>query len=169
MSEQELVKRPTPPPPIVNPETGELLNLRDAGDDDLATYIADCREFEGKLRLAKRAVGDELLGRMDRNASWTLRAGPYKVSGRSPQPETEWDTAALDEVLDILERDDLISAAARVAAVEPVKTLTTHRSGINAIRKSLAGNQAALELIDECEQEIEKPRPMPSVKRETAL
>jgi hypothetical protein len=119
---------------LVNPATGEPLSL-DSPSPELGRYLADLREFESVLREFKRLVSRELLSRMDREASWTLRADELKIVGQSPAPSEEWDGAELRQAL--LEHVDAgrLSVEAVDAAVETIISYKTRKAGITALRK----------------------------------
>ena len=143
-----------PVPEFANPITGEVLTLA-SPNADLGRYLADLREFEGRVREYKRAVTDELLARMDRSASWTVHAEGVKLSGASPQPSEEWDGPALREALLDLVDEGVLSIEAVDAAVETVVSYKPRKAGINALRK--LGGRAA-ELVAEHRREVEKQR-----------
>lgn len=127
---------------VLNPVNGEVLTL-DAKSDQLGAYLADVREFEFLMRESKRAVTQELLARMDKNASWTMSLPGWKLSSRSSAKEEAWDGAELRTALLDLVDEDVISIEAVDAAVETVVTYKPRKVGINNLRK-LGGRVAAV-------------------------
>jgi hypothetical protein len=119
---------------LVNPATGEALTL-ESPSPDLGRYLADIREIESVVREHKRIVSRELLARMDRTASWTLRAEGLKIVGQSPAPPEEWDGAELRQAL--LKHVDAgrLSVEAVDAAVETIISYKPRKAGITALRK----------------------------------
>jgi len=149
---------------VVDQQTGQMLNVAEAEVDDLALYLDGVRELERQLGIAKRHVGEEVLRRMDQDGSWTLRAGPYKLQGRSPAPTVGYDAEALEKALRRLVRSKAISkdAAARALRVEKVIVRTVQKQGVNALLK-LGGKVA--EAVKACGTEQEASRGIPSVSR----
>lgn len=115
--------------------TGEVLDVENATTDELAGYLAGARDFEGRVRAAKRTVADELLARMDRAAQWTVVAGAFKVSGDSPAAKVTYDGEALAADLDQLVADDLLAPNAAANAVERVTSWKVSQAGVNALLK----------------------------------
>lgn len=119
---------------FANPLSGEVLTLA-SPSDDLGRYLADLREFESVLREHKKMVTRELLGRMDKQASWTQHFAGLKLTGQSPQPGEEWDGAELREALLKLVDEGKLSIEAVDAAVETVVSYNVKKAGVNKLRK----------------------------------
>lgn len=120
------VDRPLPLPP--NPITGEVLDLRTAADVDLASWLDAVRGMEQAQRAAKKVVQDELLRRMDRNASYTIREGDFQITGDSPKPQVHYDVEPLAADLDELVRGGLLTEEARARViVETVERKVSQR------------------------------------------
>lgn len=141
-------------PAVLNPITGEVVAL-DAPTDHLGEWLDNVRDFEGAIREQKAAVTAELLRRMDNEATWTVHAGPFKLTGRSPEPETVYDAARLRAVLEQLVADDLISERAMNEACEPIVELKPRKAGIAKLLK-LGG--AVRRLIEQCAEDREPTR-----------
>lgn len=127
---------------FANPLTGEVLCLT-SPSLELGRYLADIREFESVIREHKRMVSRELLARMDKSASWTMRLEGVTITGQSPAPAEEWDGAELREALLALVDDGLLTIEAVDAAVETVVTFKARKAGISALRK-LGGEVAGV-------------------------
>lgn len=134
------------------PLTGEALDLN-GPDGDLAAAFDQVRDLERQLAEARRVIGDELIRRMDRAASWTLRVGDFKVSAPSPEPKIEFDVESLRAVLADLVAEGVISSEAAAGALRPEVTYKPSVRGINAVRK--LGLEVAARL-DGCA--VEKPK-----------
>lgn len=145
---------------VVVPGTGEAIALN-APSEALAQALDEVRELERELRVAKQAVGAELLRRMDTQAKWTMRTDNYEVRGESPAPRTEYDVEQLMEVLDGLVNEGLLSSTAASAATTTTVSYRVSQRGVNALLK-LGGEVAAR--IAACAQEVERVRKPPSVK-----
>jgi hypothetical protein len=141
-------------PVLVNPQTGEALDLT-APTEDLASWFAAVRELELQIRERKQRVTSELLRRMDRGAAWTVRVGQFKLTAPSPAPVEEWDGVELRAALLELVDDGTLDIAAVDAAVETVITYKPRKAGITALRK-LGGRVA--ETVNGLAREAEKAR-----------
>ena len=85
-------------PTVLDRTTGELIDLAEVSTDRLGAFLASTRELESELRAAKAEVSREVHRRMDAEAKWTVRAGPYKLSGQSPD-RSEYDGEELARAL----------------------------------------------------------------------
>lgn len=74
---------------VVNPATGEILDLSGEPTDSLVELIAGAQELHRRLADFEREVGDVLLEHLDRSACWTLRVGEYEVKAPSPTAGVE--------------------------------------------------------------------------------
>lgn len=120
------LERPLPLPP--NPVTGEVLDLRTAQDVDLAAWLDAVKAMEQAQRAAKKAVQGELLRRMDRNASYTIRDGEFEITGDSPKPTVQYDVEPLAADLDELVLAGLLTEEARARViVETVERKVSQR------------------------------------------
>lgn len=119
---------------LVNPSTGELLSLRDAQSGQLAEFIEAVREWEANARLAKAVVSGELHRRMDAEAKWTLRDGPYEIVGQSPN-RVEYDVERLRTTLKELVEGEQITLEAAQAALKREVTFKPAKRGIDALLK----------------------------------
>lgn len=128
MTELELPRQ------FLNPLTGEALTLA-SPDEDLARWLADIREVESVIRENKKIVQREILSRMDRSASWTVRVPGFKLTGQSPAPVEEWDGVELRTALLGLVDEGLLTIEAVDGAVETVVAYKPRKAGIVKLRK----------------------------------
>lgn len=119
---------------IVHPLTGEQIDLS-ASDDQLAEWIDQASELERLLRNVKTAIGDELIGRMDRQAHWTLRTGRFKVTAPSPKPKVDWDVDQLQATLADFRDQGVIDEDAIDRAMKVKVTRVPQQAGLNALMK----------------------------------
>lgn len=141
------------PAPPVDPLTGELCPL-DGPTDALGTFLADVREIESRLREAKAVVTAELLARMDREGTWTVRVPGMKITGEAPG-RVEYDVEKLRTVVDELVAEGTISQEAAGRAVESRVVWVAHARGVTALRK-LGGHVTAA--LDLCVRPVDRPR-----------
>lgn len=145
---------------IVNPATGELVNL-DGPTDVLAGQLADIRELEAHLREVKRAFTAEVVARMDKavergeSKGWTVRVGPWTLKAPSPAPTVEYDVEALRHALDLLAEVDAIGDEAVDSALIPTITYKVNRTALNALAKV---NKHVAAAIAEHSREVQKDR-----------
>lgn len=140
---------------LVAPVSGDVLTL-DSPSGDLARFLLEARDLEGRLREAKRAVSAEILARMDhRGTGWTETIGDLKISGDSPAPREDWDGAELFAELNALVDEGVIGVEAVNVAVETVITYKVRARGVAILRK-LGGRVA--EVVDGCARLVERER-----------
>lgn len=147
MSGQEIVAAPTTlmqpndagEVVLRNPSTGEMVLLSDAEDSQLGAFMDAVTDWTERAQEARRVAGDELRRRMDRDASWTRYAGPWKFTAPSPAPsEAIPEPAKLRGSLEKLVTRGEFTQAALDAAL-PVKVVTTigvNRSKLTALGKA---------------------------------
>lgn len=121
------------PREVTNPATGELVTL-DAATDVLAGELEGVKELEANLRSYKRAIGDELLTRMDTEARWSWRGAGLKLQAPSPNV-VDYDGEVLWRELEPLVRDGVIGEHAFAAAVERDYAYKAKKAGITALAK----------------------------------
>lgn len=106
---------------VVDRRTGEVLDVRESSDEDLAVFIDNLDELRAELAEAQAIVDGELLSRLDRSASWTrrVRVGDveYEISAPSPDAGTEaYDEHDLEgELRKLVERGTIDESAAALA------------------------------------------------------
>lgn len=127
-----VVRQPSGDLSLIDPESGEVVDLAAAPLDLIARYRAALVDHDVDVRDAKRVLDAEVLRRMDDRATWTLEAGEYKLSSSSPTPTVEWqDPEALrDELLFLGLAPDVVDVAFPV--VEAVKP---RAAGVARLRK----------------------------------
>lgn len=122
---------------LVQPKTGELLDLKDAPTDALAEWLAAVRDIESEYREAKGVVTRELLERMDREARWTVPlSNGWKLVGDSPAPTEGFDDIPmlLNDLRELAE-EGVVSREAVEAAFPRVITFKADRSAVGRLRK----------------------------------
>lgn len=120
---------------VVHPATGEILGL-DADTADLARWLSEARELDRLMRIEKQRVTEELLDRMDREASYTLRAGDLEIKGDGPIVPTEYDAPALYVALQDYVEAGVITEEALERAVEPQPvTYKARAQGLKALAR----------------------------------
>lgn len=113
----------TTTPAVVDRTTGEVLDLADASDEQLARFCTNAQDLREELADAEAQVHRELVARLDRNASWTLRVGDptgeaqWEITAPSPSAGTEsYPPVDLErELRALVERGTITSDAARTA------------------------------------------------------
>jgi hypothetical protein len=150
----ELVEREPINEPLVHPLTGEAIDLAHAPDEEIARFLDGLKEHKAQIQEAQHIVTAEVLRRMDLDARYTRRAGPYVFNSSSPEPTVEYDALPLrEDLLELVDQRQLtIDAVDRT--VEPVVTYKVKKSGINALRKI----PAVREIIDRHGHQVEKNR-----------
>lgn len=114
-------------PAVVDRKTGEVLVLEDAPDEQLAAFCTNLQDLRAELGEAEALVHQELVARLDRNASWTLRVGDpessaqWEITAPSPTAGTEsYPEVELEVELAGLVDEGTISPDAADAALERV-------------------------------------------------
>jgi hypothetical protein len=164
MSSTDLTPHASDMPAVVDPVTGEALVLADVPTDSLALFLSNAREIDSTLREQKKAVGREILARMDKEAKWSAALGDWNVKGDGPTKPTEYDAEQLYEALGEFVDAGVITEAAREDAVERTYAYKAKHRGIQALTK-LGGGVA--EVIRAHSREVEKDRRV-SVSRRTS-
>lgn len=137
----------------VNPASGEVVNL-DGATDELGRALLEVRELEGMLRSYKARIGEEILGRMDREGVWTANLPGLKITGSSPD-RVVYDGEALRDELARLVRSGEITVEAAGRCVEVVTTYKPSARHLKALRK-IGGTVA--EAIDRHTRRDDSPR-----------
>jgi hypothetical protein len=109
------VDEPTPRL-LPNTFTGEAIDL-DASTEALAKDLLYLRELDNERKQLVRAVSDELLKRMDKEASWTLHFPGLDVSGDTKN-RREYKPDRLLKVLEELVAEGTITKDAAQKAIE---------------------------------------------------
>lgn len=150
---------------IVDPDTGERLALEEAKPEQLAAVAGRVKlaldDNAALLRDALRILGDEIIGRMDAGAEWTIRARGVKVSAPSPEARTHtWDAEQLRAILDDLVKAKVISRDAALRACAQRIENVPVAAGIAKLLKVPKAREAILM----ARREVEPPRRTASVK-----
>lgn len=125
---------------VIDPDTGEVHALEVAPSGVIARVLGMIDEALASnirsLREAKAELGDELIRRMDKTGEWTFTSKGVKVTAPSPSAGTEsWDAELLDELLDHLVDEEVITREAKLRAVEQRTELVTNLVGVRALLK----------------------------------
>ncbi|MCK9250042.1 MAG: hypothetical protein M0P31_13845 [Solirubrobacteraceae bacterium] len=124
----------TRPVEVVNPLTGELVDIAAMATDALALERNEIRAAQDAIATWRRAIDAELTARLDHEAKRSARVAGYKLSVTAPTVR-ETDALGLRTALLALAADGVLSEAAVDAAVEVVPTYKARRVGINALHK----------------------------------
>ena len=137
-------------------KTGEMLEVATAPTETLAAFILNAKEVHEEIRDAEAIVNEELIARMDRDASWTARVNDgrteYELSTTSPDAGT---TAYVPEDLErelrpLVERGTVSADAAGAALKRQVVMtldiplnlpLAETAAGLAAIEVALGDNK----------------------------
>lgn len=90
---------------VMNPATGEVIDLVDATTTDLARAVLSVGELYGELSAFRQALIDEVAGRMDTANARTEVVGNYKLTTNAPT-ESTYSVDALREALTPLTQGD---------------------------------------------------------------
>lgn len=125
---------------IVNPATGESKPLHSTEPEVIARVLGMVQaSIDDHLRAlydAKRVLGNEVIGRMDRKASWTVRAPGVEITAPSPDRGAhDWDAEKLDGILSNLVDENIIDRSAKLRAVWPDTVYKTDKRAIAALLK----------------------------------
>jgi hypothetical protein len=148
---------------LLNPSTGEVIPL-DASTEQLAEWLDQTKEWEARLRDAKRLAQGELLRRLDANARWTDLVGEFEIRAPSPSPKVVYDNDELAKTLTDLVAEGLITEEAKDAALE---LATYWKPKIGGIKKLLKLGGEVKDRVEACGQ-VESVTRYVSVKRKGA-
>jgi hypothetical protein len=129
---------------VLDTDTGEVFpTVKDAPTRVLVRTLgkiqASIDQNLAHLYEAKRALGGELIERMDRQAHWTAREPGVEIKAPSPSAGTvSWNGEKLEEILGILVEEGVIDREAKLRAVWPEVVYKTDARAITALGK-LAG------------------------------
>lgn len=145
---------------VVQPYTGEVLDLAGLSFAQLGELLDSCREWErAHLAAFKHDVQGEILRRMDERAAtgqpgaWTIRAGDYKLAGDSPD-RTEYPLDETRRELESLVRDGLLTEDAIERVIVPTGYKIARRP-LSQLLKLGGEVKARLEAV---ERPVERPR-----------
>lgn len=161
--EVEVVDGEVVPETAIVPYSGEVLDLRDASDNQLAKALDEARQFEREqLRGFKRGVEQVVLDRMDANAEWTVHTEEYTLSGDSPGL-IDYDVDELRKALARLVSEGKLSEESASKAITAKTEYTASKRGIGQLVK-LGGDVA--EAIRACERPRERRSVRLKLRRE---
>jgi hypothetical protein len=75
---------------VFHPDTGHALALSEASTPELADWKRGVREWIDRARNAVSLVDSEIVARMDRDASWTVKTPVGTLKSVSPAPEVSY-------------------------------------------------------------------------------
>lgn len=121
----------TTSPAVIDRKTGEVLDVAQASDEQLAEFCTNLQDLRGELADAEGLVHRELVARLDRNASWTLRVGDpageaqWEITAPSPAAGTEsYPVDLLEPELRALVERGTITVDAAQGALQRTLTIT---------------------------------------------
>lgn len=147
---------------VVNPLTGELVNLADATTTDLAVERDEIRSARDAISAWAKAVDGELTRRLDMEAKRSATIGDYKLQVTAPTVRQTDEVGGRAAMLKLVV-EGLLSEAAVDAAFEVVETIKARRPGINALHKH--ANERVRATIADYDREIENPTRRVTVNR----
>lgn len=166
---RELVRPPASPlapdeVTLIDPSTGEALDLATATTGQLAAYRDHVRDWETVARQAKKLTDGELLRRMDARNEHTMYEGGYKITAPASEEKTEYDSARLRELLLGLAADPEVNLDPEAVedAVQTVVTYKARKAKVEGLRKR--GGMIA-DVIEECSQVVGVERRVSVVPR----
>jgi hypothetical protein len=137
---------------IHNPATGEVLDLTGAETVDLAAAMTGLADLRADLRTYEQAIEREILRRLDRDATWTLRVGEptadrqFEITAPSPTAGTEgFDARTLQAELEQLIERGTITEQAAAGALARTLTVTVEvpfGHDLDALAKAAGGVEA---------------------------
>lgn len=89
---------PLQPQELVNPSTGQMIDLRDV--QSVAIHLDEIRQLEDRLKEAKRILGRVLAAEAERQGTQTLHLPGLKVP-ISKKREIHWDLEILKELREL--------------------------------------------------------------------
>jgi len=122
------------PVALLDPDTGELVDLADAPYALIAQTLDDVDDLRRRLTSYRAALADEVMSRMDDAASWTVHAGVFVMTSNSPTT-VEYDAPALWSALQTLAEQGRFGQAAIDRAVSQRVEFKVRANGITALRK----------------------------------
>jgi hypothetical protein len=154
----------TTPREVLNPLTGELVDLAAATTTDLAIERDEVRTARDAISTWAKAIDQELTDRLDREAKRSATVGGYKLTVTAPTVR-QTDEIGLRAALLKLVDDGVLSDAAVDAAVEVVEVVKARRSGINALHKH--ANDRVRQVAGDYDQEVPNQSRRVTVNRVT--
>ena len=148
---------------VIDPASGEVIQLAEATTTRLAALIDDSRDLESRVREMKRAVTGELCRRLDDEATLSVRLGGWKVTAQNPEV-TAYDGPALFDALHALVDQDIITLAAAEKAVEITTDYLVHANGVKALWNT--AKPPVRSAIAECRTVTANPQRRVTVTRE---
>lgn len=129
---------------VVNPATGEALDLAALDDEGLVQRIHEVRRLQQLLRELTDELSGEVLRRMDMDARYSGQVGEFVVRGDGPG-QVEYDPDGLRKALRPFVIDGVISQAAVDSAVAEKTVLKVNANGVKALLKRGDDVSAAVE------------------------
>ncbi len=138
---------------VLDPLTGELVNLITADLDDLAGWLDHVREYKRMCDQALNVVQERMYREIDPGGQWTVIRPNWKITGTSPAPTVKYDGERVYKAARKLVKDGLLTKDAAGKAVERVVSFKARVAGIQALSKISPVIAAAFE---ECSTEEPK-------------
>lgn len=151
---------------IVDIVTGEVLDARavlasagieslnEADTSELAAFVYSVSQFFSIASEAKGQASDELVARLDAEASWTHRIDDWEIKAPSPAAGSlTYDVDLLREALEELVTLRVISREAAWNALEPVRpTIEVSYRLLRDVIRALDGYELADDIFNEIAQ-----------------
>lgn len=151
---------------IVDIVTGEVIDARtvlaaagihdlsEASVGELAAFIYNSTHVYSIVSEAKGEASDEIVGRLDTEASWTRRVGEWEIKAPSPAAgSVSYDVDLLREALEVLVHARVISREAAWNALEPIRpTIEVSYRLLRDIIRALDGHETADCVFSDIEQ-----------------
>lgn len=139
---------------FVHRDTGEVVELGEADDDDLAAWLAAWKAQARIAVAALAAVEREACDRCDRAGTRTLHTGSWTIVRTSPKPPA-WDAQAVRAVLEAAVDADVLDERALDAAI-PLRPVPQQRPLMNLL--GTLPEPYRQELLDACRPAEDTPR-----------
>lgn len=97
---------------VINPDTGEALDLASASVGDLAAWRDAVKAWELSAKLAKQLVDTEVIRRMDARNEHTMYEDGFQITAPASTDKTEYDGYELHDALLVLASDPSVNLEA---------------------------------------------------------
>lgn len=147
---------------LIHPDTGEILDLVGASDDQLARWRRAVMDWEARAKQAKQLCDRELVARMDARNCHTIHiakgedgAPSIDISAPAATTKIEYDGELLYEGLcSLVDEGEL----AQEAADEAVKRILVYKPDARKVAGLLKRGGRIAETMQTCGEETEVPR-----------
>ena len=141
---------------LVNPFTGELLELKEAGTDQLAEFSTQLDVAVQRIGEMRQVIEGEWIRRADMDVTEVIEGEQYRVSVPAAGTTTRWDAGRVKETLTELIAEGVLSEAA-LSEILVSKPAPDPRPDARKLKK-LTDRDDIGERIKACSVELPKPR-----------